>query len=150
MLFYRRRGAIVKVKEDRERKAVVLEERWKRFEGRGGGRRSGHKSRTGSPSVRGKCIPLVVMRCGVVLWGFWSESRDTLILPSLVSVSLFAVSDRRFLLLVCFDETVVPISVYVFLLVIFFCDGRSCRGGPSVFRDRKEKRVLKWSFTGMF
>ena len=36
MLFYRRRGAIVKVKEDRERKAIVLEERWKRFEGRGG------------------------------------------------------------------------------------------------------------------
>ena len=90
------------------------------------------------------------MRCGVVLWGFWSESRDTLIRPSLVSVSLFAVSDRRFLLLVCFDETVVPISVYGVFARIFFCDGRSCRGGPSVFRDRKEKRVLKWSFTGMF
>ena len=100
------------------------------FRRTGGGRRSGHKSRTGSPSVRGKCIPLVVMRCGVVLWGFWSESRDTLIRPSLVSVSLFAVSDRRFLLLVCFDETVVPINVYGVFARIFFVMVALVVGGP--------------------
>ena len=55
VLFHRWRGVIAKMKEDGVGGMGGLEERRKRFEGRGGGsRRSGHGSRAWLPSARGK------------------------------------------------------------------------------------------------
>ena len=72
--------------------AVVLEKRRKCFR-----RMGGESLKWAQIAVRGKRIPLIVMRCGVVLWGFWSKWRETRIRPLPVSVPLFSVSERHFL-----------------------------------------------------
>ena len=51
------------------------------------------------------------MRCGVVLWWFWSEWRETLTRPSSVYVLPFSVPGRRFYRSFRFEETVVLVLV---------------------------------------
>ena len=51
------------------------------------------------------------MRCGVVLWWFWSEWREILTRPSSVYVLPFSVPGRRFYRSFRFEETVVLVLV---------------------------------------
>ena len=63
------------------------------------------------------------MCCGVVLWGFRSEWRETFTCLSPVSVPSFSVPDRRVYRSFIFDETVAAVLVAFFAVnrALFWC-----------------------------